>query len=516
MTTKEEAVSEMNYKLKLLRGLFLLLSLFFLVGCSLVPDKQAWEPAPVAAGKTDQSPDSQTVQVPDREADSESAQGLDQASDSQTVQAPDREADSESTQGLNQAPDSESVQGLVREEGLLEDLDMEAVAGKAGSLIGDPEDYPFEVRMLDVGQGLAVLVRAGQDYMIYDGGGRERSSYVVSYLKKHDISSLDYLIASHYDEDHIAGLVGVLNTTTVETALTPDYVADSQIYQSFRTMLEKNGAREIHPRQGDSYRLGEAELEILGPESYDYENENSRSLVVKISYGQVSCIISGDAEYEAESDMVAHEKSKLDTDLYVAGHHGSGSSSSPAFVKAMSPDYVLISVGIDNSYGHPAEETLKTLEDNNCQIYRTDQEGEITARSDGEGFFIQTEGISTGARSGSKSNGNVSGDKSPAKSSGEGSGDESDRKNSGEASGDESDGKSSGEASGDESDSKAGQASGDQDGQTSYVLNIRSKIFHKPDCPSVFRMSNHNKKEFTGDREELIDQGYKPCGNCKP
>lgn len=312
----------------------------------------------------------------------------------------------------------------------------------------------FEIRMLDVGQGLAVLIKSDEHYMIYDGGGRKYSSYVVSYLKQHKITSLDYMFVSHYDEDHINGLVGVLNTTTIDKTITPDYETDSQIYQSFRNMLSKNGSKEIHPSVGDSYQLGNSIIEVLSPGDYNYDSENNYSIVIKIAYDDFSCIITGDADKEVESDLLKSSIGLLKSDIYVVGHHGSSSSSSEAFVKAISPEYAFISVGSENSYGHPTESTLNILNENNCEIYRTDKHGEITAYYDGKNTWISTNG-----------------------------------------------------------QSDISEISSDT---TEYVININSKKFHYSNCSSIEKMSNGNKVLSDKSREELIAEGYLPCGLCKP
>lgn len=233
------------------------------------------------------------------------------------------------------------------------------------------------VTVLDVGQGLSLLVKVNDHYMIYDGGGRSTSSYVVSYLRKHDVTDFDYLFASHYDEDHIAGLVGVLNTTNVETAVTPDYETDTKIYRSFKSTLESNGVTEVHPTVGETFDLDDATIHVLGPDSYDNDDKNDNSIVVRITYGDFSCIITGDAG-EDEEDAVIHSGYTIDSDVYVVGHHGSSSSSSEEFIQAMSPEYAIISVGADNKYGHPTAKILNALEASNVAVYRTDLNGEIT------------------------------------------------------------------------------------------------------------------------------------------
>ena len=315
-------------------------------------------------------------------------------------------------------------------------------------------DAPFKVTMLDVGQGLSVLIESDGEYMRYDGGGRGYSSYVVSYLKKHNIDELDYMFTSHYDEDHIAGLVGVLNTCEVDTVVTPDYTADSAIYRSFRDMLNNNGADEEHPLKGDSYTLGSAGIEVLSPDDYAGSDENDASIVIKVTYGNFSCIITGDAEENAESEMVS-SGADLDADLYVVGHHGSASSSSESFVRAVSPKYAFISVGENNRYGHPAKQTIDLLSSLGIKIFRTDMQGEVTAYSDGDTCWVDAE---------------------PAE----------------------------------------GVDLQEEDYDGTYVINKNSGKFHYPDCGSVDDMSEENKVYSNESRDKLMKEGYSPCGNCRP
>lgn len=204
---------------------------------------------------------------------------------------------------------------------------------------GEPDEAAFSLTMLDVGQGLSVLVQADGKYLLYDGGGRGTSSYVVAYLQQHDVTKLEWLAASHYDEDHISGLVGVLHTTPVEQALMPDYTTDTQIYQSLQTVLGEKNVPVIYPAQGDTFSLGEAEIQVVGPQNYVYDSDNDKSLCLRICYGDFQCLLTGDAEQDAEQDMVA-SRQDLTCDLYVVGHHGSSSSTSEELLDAATPAYV--------------------------------------------------------------------------------------------------------------------------------------------------------------------------------
>lgn len=231
----------------------------------------------------------------------------------------------------------------------------------------------FELQVLDVGQGLSVLVESDGHYLLYDGGGRSASSYVVSYLENEGIEKFDYIIASHYDEDHIAGLVGVLNVFACDLVLDPDYETDSQIYASFKNKVKN----EKHPELKETYQLGSASFEIIGPIK-EYGEDNDKSICIRITFGNTHYLICGDASIKAEQDMLNED---IQSDVYIVSHHGSKYSSSQEFIQKVNPKYAIISCGLNNSYGHPDQEVLNNL--SQCEIYRTDTQHEIICTSDG-------------------------------------------------------------------------------------------------------------------------------------
>ena len=371
---------------------------------------------------------------------------------------------------------------------------------------GDADDSgdSCTITMLDVGQGLCVLIESEGKYMLYDGGGRAHSSYVVSRLKNLGVSDISYLFASHYDEDHIAGLIGVLNALDVENAVIPGYEADSKIYDSFITAAENAGAVET-AASGDTYLLGDARVDVLSAADQTDTSENDKSTVVKLTCGDFSCVITGDAGADTETRLVKSGE-ELDCDLCIVGHHGSSSSSTPKFVAAMSPDYAFIGVG-DNKYGHPTKKTLDTLEKNDVEIYRTDTQGELQLEVEGGDCEISTE------RTASQAQNQVPGPAEDAGGSGaQGSGAGTDSQaatGSGADSG--SAGGSGAGTAGAQTSGGSGQAASGQ-----YVLNLSSWKFHLPECPSVKDMAEHNKAFSDSSREDLIEQGYKPCGRCHP
>lgn len=264
-------------------------------------------------------------------------------------------------------------------------FNVEAAPGQAvkiqPSIPEEAQDYDLTFSVLDVGQGLSLLVESNGEYLLYDGGDRYASSYVVSYLKNEGIDQLDYVVASHYDSDHINGVIGALNAFPVDTIIGPDYIHDSQTYQSFTNTVASLGKEVEHPVVGTTYELGSADITVLAPaEIVDDSNDNSVAL--KIENGENSFIVTGDAEYTSEAKMLA-SGIDIDTDVLVIGHHGSASSTSWDFIEATTPEYAIISCGEGNSYGHPDADTMEKLESMEISVFRTDKQGNIIATSDG-------------------------------------------------------------------------------------------------------------------------------------
>ena len=384
------------------------------------------------------------------------------------------------------------------------------------------KEAPFSMTMLDVKQGLSLLFESDGKYMLYDGGGRKPSSYVFSYVRKHTGGELDYLVSSHYDEDHAAGLIGVLLKDKVGTVLCPDYTNDTEIYSSFASALQGNGAAVVHPKAGDNYQFGNASITVLSADDAA-DQENDRSITVKVTYGSFSIIVTGDAEKQAEQEMI-DSGLDLDADVYVAGHHGSEYSSSSAFLAAVSPAFTFISCGAGNDYGHPAEGMLGRVQAVGSQMVRTDKQGEVTVYSDGANDWLSTDpcqdwssptvsesSSDTASDEGSSASNNT---ETSASSSGEAGDTETSTSGSGEA-GD------TGTSASEEAGVTAPQETETQNATAGentqqYVLNTNTMVFHYPWCRAVKRMKDTNKEIVNDTRDNIINQGYKPCGICQP
>lgn len=248
----------------------------------------------------------------------------------------------------------------------------------------------FAVHFLDVGQADAALVQCKNRWMLIDGGNAEDSNLIAAYLKKQRVSYLDYIICSHAHEDHVGGLAGALSVVEVGEVYAPETEADTRAYKNFKAKVKEQALTVRNPVPGDSIRLGEATILFLGPVEEDKDDINNTSIMLKITYGQTAFLFTGDGEREEELSV-------LDTGLDVSatvlkvGHHGSSTSTSYPFLRAVNPDYAVISVGKGNDYGHPHKETISRLTDADAKLYRTDELGDIIMSSDGYAISVWNE-----------------------------------------------------------------------------------------------------------------------------
>ncbi len=222
-----------------------------------------------------------------------------------------------------------------------------------------------------------------------DGGESSDSSLIYSYLTKTlGITHIDYMIATHPHADHIGGLSGALNACSVGVVYSPVTSYDSKQFSSLVKYTDKQGRDLTVPEVGNSFAFCDAQVQFLSP-SQKYSNTNDSSIVVRIIHGVNTFLFAGDAEWDAEHDMVASGYDLSATVLKV-GHHGSDTSSSYVFLREVMPKYAVISCGKDNSYGHPTEGALSRLRDVGAQVFRTDMQGDVVFVSDGTALSFGT------------------------------------------------------------------------------------------------------------------------------
>lgn len=249
---------------------------------------------------------------------------------------------------------------------------------------GNPElEAGLQVHFLDVGQADATLILCGSHAMLIDAGGDDVGTAVQLYLQKQGVDSLDYMIGTHPDWDHIGGMDVIVTKFDCGTVMMPDYPRQTAAYRNVTDAMEYRHYRNTLPKSGDTYPLGEASFTIIAPNHYDYgEVVNNYSIGLKLTYGETSFVFTGDAHQEAEKDILANGID-LNGDVLKAGHHGSSTSTTDDLVRAVSPAYSVISCGAENEYGLPHQETLNTLQNHNVFMFRTDLQGTIVAYSDG-------------------------------------------------------------------------------------------------------------------------------------
>ena len=250
------------------------------------------------------------------------------------------------------------------------------------------EPVKLRVDFIDVGQADSALIRCGGQAMLIDGGNAADSSLLVSYLKSQGVEHLDYMVCTHAHEDHVGGLSGPLNTSTVGRVFCPVTEYDSKAFSSFVKYTGAQGLEVTVPAPGDTFALGSALVTVLGPVA-DYDNTNDTSIVLRVDFGETSFLFTGDMERTAEADLL-EAGCKLDATVLKVGHHGSETSTSYPFLREVMPEYAVISVGEDNTYGHPTEAALSRLYDAGVTVYRTDRQGTVTAVSDGKSVTFTT------------------------------------------------------------------------------------------------------------------------------
>ena len=258
----------------------------------------------------------------------------------------------------------------------------------------------LEVNFFDVGQGEAIFIETPSRHQILIDGGS--SSVILEKLAKSlpfwD-RTVDLIILTHPEHDHLAGLIEVLKRYKVENILWTGVVRDTAEYKEWQRLIrderEKEGAQIKIAQSGQLINFGNQSnryIEVLYPfenlEGQEFKNSNNTSIVAKLIFGENSFLFTGDAYKSVEKKLV-DKKTDLASDVLKVGHHGSKTSSLEEFIKQVSPEIAVISAGKDNPYHHPHQETLDTLEKYGIKILRTDKNGDIKIISNGINLMMR-------------------------------------------------------------------------------------------------------------------------------
>lgn len=346
------------------------------------------------------------------------------------------------------------------------------------------KDSELVVHFIDIGQGDATLIICGESAMLIDSGDSGKGTFLQNYLQKQGITKLDYLILTHPDADHIGAAPVIITKFEIDTVFMSNYTKDNMTYRKLIQALDDKRLNYSVPVPGEEYSLGNAVFRIAAPNG-NYSNPNDASVALVLTHGENSFLFTGDAEETAENDILA---SGIDVraDVYQAGHHGSRTSSGQEFLDAVSPEYAVISCASDNEYGHPHAQTLNRFRAMGIQLFRTDEQGSLVATSDGKTIVWNAP--------------------------------PSDSWKAGEPTGNsrqESGGLQEIRAAEDGADVISNETESDKQEQAllTYILNIKTKKFHRPECGSL---PTTNRSDSSLSRDEIVSQGYEPCKKCNP
>lgn len=243
----------------------------------------------------------------------------------------------------------------------------------------------LEVHYIDVGQADSIFIKLpNEQTILIDAGNNDDGDLVVNYLTNQGVKKLHHVIGTHPHEDHIGGLDIAISSFDVGKVYLPKVTHTTKTYEDLLNTIKNKGLKVTEAKGGVKLDTGEGIAAIfLAPNGTNYESLNDYSAVLKLIYGKTGFLFTGDAEKFSEDEMLRIYKDQLPSDVLKVGHHGSTTSSSPAFIKAVGPKYSIISVGKDNSYGHPDNIILSRLK-NYGDVYRTDQDGTVIATSNGQ------------------------------------------------------------------------------------------------------------------------------------
>ena len=344
----------------------------------------------------------------------------------------------------------------------------------------------IKIHFIDVDQGDSILIQSGEETLLIDAGENNMGDRVVSYLNSLGITTLNYVIGTHPHSDHIGGLDVVINEFQVEKVILPAVGHSTKTYEDVLTAISNQGLKITKPVVGTEYNVGDATFQIIAPNSEEYNDLNDYSVGIRLVYGNTSYVFAGDADAISEEEM-CNNGLDISADVLKLNHHGSSYSNNKNFIDAVSPTYAVISVGAENSYGHPHKEVLEDMQQRGIEVYRTDYLGTIVITSDGNDITFQTGTI--GAQSNGSTSGNATGNTQDTQEN------------------------SSYEADNVESYDEEEQEDVSTDDvkesttEEVYVTASGSK-YHREGCS--YLKGNYSALSL----EEAVEEGYTPCSRC--
>ncbi len=257
------------------------------------------------------------------------------------------------------------------------------------------------VKVLDVGQGDAILVQTGKQLVLVDTSDEDERDKLRKELKKANVEALDKVILTHPHADHIGGMEVLLTEFSVKEVYDNGMPATSKYYLDYMKLLKEKGIKLHALKAGDRLDFGDQasffvfsptdEMVKNGQKKGDKHDPNNESVVGKLTFGEFTMLFTGDAEKETEAQELKSFAKDLKCKVIKVPHHGSKTSSSAKFLQAVEPEVGIISCGTGNDYGHPHAPTLKQYQKVSCKIYRTDEDGTVTITTDGKTYKVTGE-----------------------------------------------------------------------------------------------------------------------------
>jgi competence protein ComEC len=326
---------------------------------------------------------------------------------------------------------------------------------------GSSEDI-LKLHYVDVGQGDAILLQCpGGENILVDGGDKVQGEVLCAYLRECGIQELAAIVGTHPHADHIGGLIKVVQEFPVKAVYMPRVTHSSDTFRDLLLAIKNKGLKISTAKAGVELPLQAIKAQFIAPRTDHYEDLNNYSAVLKIDYGAKSFLLMGDAEKESEEQILSSGLN-IKADVLKLGHHGSASSSGEDFIEAVAPSWAVIMCAPNNDYGHPHRETLQVLGKYGAELLRTDEDGTLIITSDGQKIEVYKKGKK-------KASAGLSPVPVPATVQGE-------------------------------------------EG-VFYIGNLKSRVFHRPDCSNLPASKNQIRLPS---REEALEKGYRPCKNCQP
>ena len=251
----------------------------------------------------------------------------------------------------------------------------------------------LQVHFIDVENADCILIRQGEHNMLIDAGDVGDERKILDYLSRHEIEKFDLVIATHPHADHIGEMATIIEKYDVDrfvmSFMPEGKEPTTKVYQSMLEALVDKDVPVEEAIPGKKYTLGTAQLEILAPIEED-SDPNAMSVVTRLTFGNRAFLFTGDAEAQVERQILTNGYN-VKADVLKAGHHGSKTSTSDPFLRAVNPAYAVITCGVGNNYGHPHDETIERLNNANIPYYRADICGDILFVTDGTDLSVQTQ-----------------------------------------------------------------------------------------------------------------------------